>query len=320
MPSSQWMPSAELESAALSPPAQTGTLRALLRSMRPKQWPKNLLLFAGFLFTLNVQWAPFTESMWAYLGRASAAFGLFCLLSSGVYILNDIRDIDKDRRHPQKRHRPLASGALSPRLAATAAVCMLLFTLAGAYTLRPLFFLLCLVYLLMQVAYTLSFKHMVILDVFTIAIGFVLRAVSGAVAIHVAISPWLYIVTLLGALFLGLAKRRHELILLSDDAAHHRKILQEYSPAMLDQMISIVTAATIMAYSLYTFTSPSLPKNHGMMLTIPLVIYGIFRYLYLIHKKDAGGSPEEVLLRDRPVLITIVLWVGSAAAILGLSR
>lgn len=302
------------------PRARESAPRALLWTMRPKQWTKNLLLFAGFLFTLGDKWVPFTESMWAYLGRAGAAFGLFCLLSSGVYILNDIKDVEKDRQHPVKRNRPLASGAISPGVALVAAIVILTLTIVASYKLRPLFMALCLTYLIMQVLYTLVLKHMVILDVFTIAIGFVLRAVSGAVVIHVGISPWLYTVTLLGALFLGLAKRRHEIVLLSEGATKHRRILREYTPQLLDQMISIVTSATIMGYSLYTFTAPNLPKNGLMMLTVPYVLYGIFRYLYLIHRKDGGGSPEEVLLRDRPIMITVLLWIVTAAAILAWSR
>lgn len=295
-------------------------LFALVRTMRPKQWSKNLLLFGGVLFTLNEKWTLWSPEMWWYLGRALAGFALFCTLSSCVYILNDLKDVDKDRCHPVKRNRPLASGALPRGLALAALFVLAAATLVGSYALRPLFFVLCAAYLAKQVAYTYALKNMVILDVFTIAIGFVLRAVGGAVVIFVGISPWLYTVTLLGSLFLGLAKRRHELLLLSGDAAEHRQILKEYSLEMLDQMISIVTAATIMAYSLYTFTAPSLPKNHLMMVTIPFVIYGIFRYLYLIHRKDGGGSAEDVLLKDRPILLTVVLWALTAGAILAFSR
>jgi 4-hydroxybenzoate polyprenyltransferase len=175
-------------------------------------------------------------------------------------------------------------------------------------------------YLAMQVAYTLWWKHVVILDVFVLALGFVLRAVSGALVLDAYISPWLYIVTFLGALFLGLCKRRHELLLLAGDAASHRRILAEYSPALLDQMISIATGSTIMAYSLYTFTSESLPKNHMMMLTIPHVLYGLFRYLYLAYRRDLGGSPEEALLQDRSLRLAILFWVVTATAVLWLGR
>lgn len=298
---------------------QRGAAAALFRAMRPRQWTKNLLLFSGFLFTLNERWTPFADSMWTHLGRATCAFLLFCMLSSAVYLLNDLKDIERDRVHPVKRNRPLASGALSPRLAVCALIFLVLATAVLSYALRPLFAALCLGYFLMQVLYTFAFKEMVILDVLVIALGFVLRAVGGAVAVRVDISPWLYTVTLLGALFLGLAKRRSELLVL-EDAAQHRLILKEYTRGLLDQLIGIVTAGAIMAYCLYTFTAANLPPNHLMMLTIPFVIYGIFRYLYLIHRRQEGGSPEEVLLQDRPLIGAILLWASSAAAILAFFR
>ena len=305
-----------------SPGARRSPL-ALVRALRPKQWTKNLLLYAGFLFTLNQVWQPLQPSMWQSLGRASLSFLFFCLLSSGVYLLNDLRDLEQDRAHPKKRHRPLAAGQVSPVVAVITAVVLLGTALAGSYLLRPMFFGVALLYLLMQVAYTLVLKHMVILDTFVIAIGFVMRAVSGALVLYAYISPWLYIVTFLGALFLGLCKRRHELALLGEiagGAAAHRKNLAEYSLPLLDQMISVVTASTLMAYSLYTFTSPQLPPNHLMMCTIPHVLYGVFRYLYLVYRRGDGGSPEEVLLRDRPLLVAIGLWIATAAAILALGR
>lgn len=288
--------------------------------MRPRQWTKNLLLYASFLFSINQTWRPFTPSMWSALLRASLAFVVFTALSAGVYLGNDIHDIERDRHHPKKKLRPLASGALSVRLALLAAVVLIVAGLAGAFALSHMFFAVAMLYLLMQVAYTLWWKHVVILDVFILSLGFVMRAVSGALVLGVFISPWLYIVTFLGALFLGLCKRRHELLLLDTSAAAHRSILSEYSPALLDQMISIVTASTIMAYSLYTFTSDSLPKQHQMMLTIPHVLYGLFRYLYLAYRRDQGGSPEEALLRDRPLRLVILLWVATATVILLLGR
>ncbi len=295
-------------------------LGAAVRALRPKQWRKNVVLYAGFLFTLNEKWRPFSPAMFDCLLRATLAFLLFCLLSSTVYLINDLKDIDQDRLHPVKRHRPLASGALSPATAVILAVILGAAALSGSYALGPLFFSIGLSYLIMQILYTFALKHVVILDVFIIALGFVMRAISGAAAIGAEISPWLYIVTLLGALFLGLSKRRHELVLLGDDAGHHRRILREYNTQLLDQLISIVASATIMAYSLYTFTSPKLPQSHQMMLTIPFVIYGMFRYLYLVYQKHGGGSPEDLLFRDRPLLAAILLWSGTAAAILALSR
>lgn len=293
---------------------------SLIRALRPRQWSKNLVLFAGFLFTLNEKWRPGDGTMGPFLAQAFCAFASFCLLSSAVYLMNDLKDIEQDRRHPEKRHRPLASGALSPGLAAAVAAALAAAALGAGYLLRPAFAAVGLAYLAMQVAYTLALKQVVLLDVFVIALGFVLRAVGGAVAIGAEISPWLYIVTLLGALFLGFAKRRHELLLLSEVAGHHRPILEEYSAPLLDQIITIMAAATIMAYSLYTFTSPKLPRNHLMMLTIPLVIFGMCRYLYLIHRHEAGGKPEEILLRDRPIIATVVLWTGASALILALGR
>jgi 4-hydroxybenzoate polyprenyltransferase len=293
---------------------------ALLRAMRPKQWIKNLLIFSGFVFTVNERWRPFTPEMWRYLGRASAAFCLFSLLSSCIYLLNDVIDVEKDRQHPTKRNRPVASGALPARVAVMAAVILMPVTLALGYWLSPLFSAVAAGYLVMQFAYIFILKHVVLLDVFIIAIGFVMRAVSGAVVIGAEISPWLYTVTLLGALFIGICKRRNEVVLLEGGAASHRKILAMYTAPMLDNLTSIVASSTIMAYSLYTFTSPSLPENHLMMLTIPLVIFGMFRYVFLIHSQNAGGSPEEVFLKDRPLIITIGLWVVSAGLILGFGR
>jgi 4-hydroxybenzoate polyprenyltransferase len=297
---------------SLSPP--------LLRAMRPKQWIKNLILFAGFVFTLNEQWRPFSPEMWASLGRSAAAFVLFSLLSSSVYLLNDVLDVEKDRKHPTKRNRPIASGALSPKTAVTVSAALMVVCLLGGYALSPPFAAVAAGYLAMQFAYVFALKEVVLVDVFVIAIGFVMRAVSGAVVIGAEISPWLYTVTLLGALFLGLCKRRNELVLLDADAHQHRKILQMYTPSMLDSLTSIAASATIMAYSLYTFTSAKLPKDNLMMLTIPFVIFGMFRYVFLAHTQNAGGSPEEVFLRDKPLIGTIALWILTTGLILGLRR
>ena len=296
-------------------------LRALFAALRPKQWTKNLLLFSGLLFTLNQRWRPMQPEMWAFLRLACLGALVFCAISSGVYLLNDLRDLPHDRVHPVKRRRPIARGLVAPWLALITAIVLLGGGTAAAFVLRPLFGWVAVAYVLMQVAYTLRLKHVVILDAFIIAAGFVLRAISGAIVISVEISPWLYIVTFLGALFLGLCKRRHEISVLAQDAGRHRRILEEYSIELLDQMISIVTASTIMAYSLYTFWSlSSLNSNHLMMATIPHVLYGMFRYLYLVHRRGGGGSPEETLLRDRPLLCAVVLWIATAAAILMLGR
>lgn len=291
---------------------------ALWRGLRPKQWIKNLLVFAGLVFTLNERWRLFTPEMWRYLARSAAAFVLFSLVSSTIYLLNDVRDVEKDRRHPVKRNRPVASGALPAWLAVTTALTLMPLLFAAAFLLSRTFFVVVASYVVMQFGYIFLLKELVLVDVFIIAIGFVMRAVSGAVVLGAQISPWLYTVTLLGALFLGLCKRRNELVLLEGRAADHRKILERYTAPLLDSLTSIVASSTIMAYSLYTFTSPALPSNNLMMLTVPFVIFGMFRYLYLAHSHNAGGSPEEVFLRDKPLLVTIGLWILTTGLILGL--
>jgi 4-hydroxybenzoate polyprenyltransferase len=289
---------------------------ALLRGLRPKQWIKNLLLFAGLVFTLNERWRLFSPEMWRYLGRAAGAFVLFSLISSSVYLLNDVRDVEKDRRHPTKRHRPVASGALPPRVAVGTALTMMPLLLVASFLLSPPFFAVVASYLVMQFAYVFLLKEIVLVDVFIIAIGFVMRAVAGTLVIGAQISPWLYTVTLLGSLFLGLCKRRNELVLLEERAVHHRKNLERFTAPLIDSLTSIVASSTIMAYSLYTFTAPTLPPNNRMMLTVPFVIFGMFRYLYLIHSHNMGGSPEEVFLKDKPLLITIGLWILTTGLIL----
>lgn len=278
-------------------------LGALLETMRPKQWAKNLIIFVGLIFS---------DDRLLFHGpslvRSVLAFVVFCVLSSCVYILNDLADIEKDRNHPVKCRRPLPSGRLHPRVAQTALVVGTLAVLTAGFLLGPGFGLIGLMYFLVNVAYSFHLKNVVIVDVFTIAAGFVLRAVAGAVVIEVAISPWLYVVTILLALFLAIGKRRHELILLENGSGAHRRVLEEYTAPLLDDMLSVVMASTVIAYSLYTFTAKNLPPNHAMMLTIPVALYGLFRYLYLIHRKNAGGAPEEVLFQDKPLLAAILLW------------
>ncbi|MDP3046783.1 MAG: decaprenyl-phosphate phosphoribosyltransferase [Chloroflexota bacterium] len=291
-------------------------LRDLLKTMRPKQWTKNALVFIGFIFTLNQKWTLFSPTMWDWLARTLVAFVLLCAVSSAVYILNDVLDIDKDRAHPVKRNRPLPAGRITPHQAIAAMLVLLGVALPVSFLLAPLFGLVVVGYYVLMVAYSLWLKHMVLIDIFTIAGGFVLRAVAGAVVIDVAISPWLFVCTLLGALFIGFGKRRHELLLLNNGASNHRQILAEYTPDLLEQIITIVISSTVMAYSLYTFSAENLPKNHAMMLTIPFALYGAFRYLYLIHLRNEGGSPEEMLLKDRPILVDIALWGLSVMAIL----
>jgi 4-hydroxybenzoate polyprenyltransferase len=288
----------------------------ILRAMRPKQWTKNAIIFFPFAFTLHEYWTPFSPEMYRFLGLTTVGFIIFCLLSGAVYIINDLVDVEQDRLHPKKRLRPIASGALSVPTAMVAAAVLTAGSIGAGLVLSVPFGLIAAAYFVVQLAYNYVLKHMVLLDVFTIAAGFVLRAVAGAVVIQVAISPWLYICAILLSLFLGFSKRRHELILLNDQAGNHRQILREYTPELLEEILSVVTSSTVMAYSLYTFTYDKLPKNHAMMLTIPFVLYGIFRYLYLVHLKNEGGSPEEILLGDRPFLINIILWMTSVVAIL----
>lgn len=288
----------------------------ILRAMRPKQWSKNAILFFPLAFTLNEYWTLFSAEMYRYVGLAMAAFVVFCGLSGAVYLINDVSDIERDRLHPTKSKRPIASGRLAPSTAIGAAVVLILVSLVAAFALSLPFGIVALAYLIVQFLYNLRLKHIVLIDVFSLAAGFVLRAVAGAVVIQVAISPWLYLCTVLLSLFLGFSKRRHELILLNDQAGNHRHILREYTPDLLEEILGVVTSSTVMAYSLYTFTYEKLPQNHAMMLTIPFVLYGMFRYLYLVHLKNEGGSPEETLIGDRPFLINVLLWIVSVVAIL----
>lgn len=281
----------------------------LIQAMRPKQWTKNAVVFAALVFNGQLL------SLHA-LPAVIATVILFSMTSSAVYLFNDLLDIDADRHHPLKRNRPIASGRVRRQTAWLAIAGLLLAVFSSALALHPLLAAVLLVYILLMLAYTFVLKHWVIIDVFVIAAGFVLRAVAGAVVIDVPISPWLYVCTILLSLFIGFAKRRHELVLLDDRATAHRKNLDQYSAAFLDTLIAVVAAATIMAYSLYTFSAPNLPENHGMMVTIPFVLYGIFRYLYLVHRKNSGGAPEQVLLDDLPLLACIVLWVLAATVIL----
>jgi 4-hydroxybenzoate polyprenyltransferase len=282
----------------------------LLRSLRRDQWTKNLIVFAGVIFGRHL----FEPGDFA---RAVAAFAIFCALSGVVYLVNDLLDRESDRRHPLKSARPIASGALSPSVAAVAAALLGGAALAASFWLRPAFGLVVVAYAVLQALYSASLKHIVILDVLTIALGFVLRAVAGAVVIAVPVSQWLLICTILLALFLGLSKRRHEIVLLADHATGHRPILQEYSPYLLDQMIAVVTASTLMAYAFYTMDPDTVARfgTDRLALTIPFPLYGIFRYLYLVHQKRGGGSPSEMLVNDRPLLLCVALW-GAAVIVI----
>jgi 4-hydroxybenzoate polyprenyltransferase len=300
-----------MASVPTAPERSRSTISLLFRSLRPEQWTKNLVLFAGLLFGLRL----FDPNA---ILRSMAAAGIFCLLSGVVYLVNDVMDREADKRHPLKRNRPIASGALSPQLATVAAIVLAAGSLAAAWALGTMFFIIAVAYVLMQTLYSGPLKHVVILDVLTISFGFVLRAAAGAVVVDVPISHWLLICTVLLALFLALSKRRHELVLLADGAASHRRILEEYSPYLLDQMIGVVTATTLMAYTIYT-VSPETTQRFGtdwLGLTIPFPLYGIFRYLYLVHQKKGGGSPTTMLLADMPLLICVALWACTVVLII----
>lgn len=277
-------------------------LRNLIKTMRPKQWTKNVVIFAALIFDRQLTHLSSLE-------HTIAGFLIFCLITSSVYILNDLVDIEADRAHPQKCKRPLASGALPKSIAVIAGIVFLVVAFPLAFLLSRGFAIICGIYFLLNVAYSLKLKHIPLVDVLIIAAGFVLRVGGGVELIHVErFSPWLYVVTTLLALYLGFGKRRAEISLLAENANTHRKVLNGYTLPLLDQLITIVSSTTIVAYSLYTFSAPNLPENHTMMLTIPFALYGIFRYLYLIQVEQAGGAPEDLLLTDRPLQIAIILW------------
>jgi 4-hydroxybenzoate polyprenyltransferase len=277
---------------------------SLLLSLRPGQWTKNLLVFAPLIFAVKLFEPPSVV-------RAVAGFAVFCALSSVVYLVNDLLDRDADRQHPLKRTRPIAAGDLSAGLAVVAAAAIGAAALVSAFLLGWRFGAVAAFYVILQTLYSTSLKHIVIIDALTLASGFVLRAVAGAVVIDVVVSHWLFVCTILLALFIALAKRRHELVLLADGAANHRPILDEYSAYLLDQMIAVVTASTLISYIFYTI-SPETEQKFGtswLGLTIPFPLYGIFRYLYLVHRREGGGSPADLLLNDRPLLACVTLWV-----------
>lgn len=288
-------------------------LKALIKTMRIRQWPKNGFLFAALVFDRQ-----FTHLN--ALARTAAGFLLFCLLSSAVYIINDIMDVESDRQHPTKRNRPIASGRLPVPTAVAAAIVIVLFSLTLAYFLSLEFLVILTSYFLINLAYSLWLKHVPLIDVLIIATGFVLRVGAGVSLIVVErFSPWLYMVTMLFALYLGFGKRRAELNLVANDPQAYRRVLEGYNVPLLDQLITIVSSTTIITYSLYTFSAPNLPANHSMMLTIPFVLYGVFRYLYLIQIKQEGGAPEELLLKDRPLQLTILLFGLTVFAVLYLT-
>jgi 4-hydroxybenzoate polyprenyltransferase len=277
---------------------------ALIQAMRPLQWAKNVVIFAALVFDRQLGLNNIPPML-----RTALGFIIFCLLSGVIYLINDVFDVEVDRAHPTKRTRPIASGQLPIPVAQVASAVLIIILLPCSYLLSPGFAGVVLAFFLLNVVYSKWLKHVALLDVFCIALGFVLRVAAGVTLIQVTrFSPWLYVVTTLGSLYIGFGKRRAELALLADNANAHRKVLSGYTIPLLDQYITIIAATTIVAYSLYTFSAPNLPTNHVMMLTVPIFLYGIFRYLYLIQMKGCGGAPEEVLLSDRPFQITVIMW------------
>ncbi|MGQ9708688.1 MAG: decaprenyl-phosphate phosphoribosyltransferase [bacterium] len=286
-------------------------IAGIVKSMRPKQWVKNLLIFAALVFSENLLVLP-------KLVRSVGAFIAFCLLSGAVYIINDIVDRGNDRSHPKKRLRPIASGQLDVYPAALAAATFVIIGIGGGFFLEWRFGVVVVVYFLLQLAYSFSLKKIVVLDVMVVASGFALRAISGSYVIGVQISPWLFVCAILLALFLALAKRRHELLFLEGGGISHRSVLGKYSETLLDQMIGIACSATVIGYCLYTMAPETVQKfkTHNLILTVPFVLYGIYRYLYLVYRKEEGGAPEKVLFTDIPLMIDVLLWLLSVVGVL----
>jgi len=278
--------------------------------MRPKQWAKNIFVFAGLFFDgklLNPK--SFALSI--------AAFAVFCCVSSAIYLVNDLVDIEQDRLHPKKRFRPLASGELEQSTARVAAIVLLVISLATSLAISPLFAVVVAIYAVIMLLYSFKLKHVVIIDVLIVAAGFVLRVWGGTVVVDVArFSPWLYVCTSLLALFIAVSKRRNELVTMGEGASDHRAVLNGYNLTFIDTLISVIISTALAAYSFYTFSAPNLPENHAMMLTIPFVLYGIMRYMYLVYVKEMGGAPEEIALSDRPLIICILLWALTAGIVI----
>ncbi|MEO0021156.1 MAG: decaprenyl-phosphate phosphoribosyltransferase [candidate division WOR-3 bacterium] len=283
----------------------------IVKSMRPKQWVKNLLVFAALIFSENLL-------VWDKVMRTAAAFIFFCLVSGAVYIINDVVDRENDRTHPKKRLRPIAAGELPILPALMAAVLAVAVGVGGGFYLNWRFGLVIAIYFLLQLAYSFVLKKIVVLDVMVVAAGFALRAISGTYVIAVQISPWLFVCTILLALFLALAKRRHELLFLEGGGISHRSVLGKYSETLLDQMIAVATSATVITYCLYTIAPETVHKfgTHNLILTMPFVLYGIYRYLYLVYRREEGGAPEKVLFTDLPLIIDVLLWMISVVLIL----
>ena len=290
-------------------------IRGLIVAMRPREWSKNLLVFSSLIFSKSL-----TDS--TNLLLTLGGFAAFCAAASGVYLFNDLCDVEKDREHPAKRSRPIASGQLNLNIARAASVMLFLVAGLGSWLLNPAFAGVIAIYVLTCLAYSLRLKHIVILDVIIIATGFVLRAVSGAVLINVVASEWLVLCTSMVALLIGFGKRRHELALLEDAAQNHRPSLSEYSLDFLDAIMNICAGAAVLTYALYTKADDTVARvgSHWMLATIPFVVYGVFRYLFLIHRRQAGGDPVLILFHDRPTLLNLLLWITAAGLVIYLPR
>jgi 4-hydroxybenzoate polyprenyltransferase len=301
-----------LPAGAGAPPHATwtrGALRGWVASMRPAQWAKNVFLFAGIAFA-----GKLTDPHSVVL--ALGAFVVFCALSSAAYLINDVRDIAGDRVHPRKSGRPIASGVVPPRGALALAAVLALGGVAGSWTINWGFGLCALGYLALSLAYTLGLKHVLFVDVIALSVFYVLRAAAGAIAISVVVSPWLLLCTTLLALFIGVTKRRHELLVLGDAAGEHRRSLLEYSAPLLDQMVGLLSSAVLISYALYTFFSNHPHKSVLLVATFPFVVYALFRFLYLTYRKQEIGSPEELILTDRPLALCVSLWGLVAVAVM----
>ncbi len=284
--------------------SQQNRVFSLIKAIRPKQWAKNGAIFVALVFSQHL-------FEWNFVGLSLGGFVVFCLLSGCIYLINDIVDLDKDRKHPLKCKRPLAAGEITVAQSWLAAALLLLLALGGAFVLQPALGWVTVGYFLMQIAYSFVLKHVVIIDTFCIAVSFFLRVMAGAYVINVEVSSWLLVCTFFVSLFIALSKRRHELVLLDDEAKEHRKVLKKYDILLLDQMISVVTAATVVCYSVYTLSEDTVQHfgSDNLKYTIPFVLYGIYRYLYLVYRKQQGGSPEIILLTDPATLINLILYV-----------
>ena len=292
-------------------------MKAVLLAARPRQWTKNLLIYVPLFFTAGDVWGlSDASSALSLLVKATLAVVVFSLVSSGQYMVNDVIDADDDRRHPKKRHRPVASGALAPAVALAVGGLLAVGGTGAAFVLEAAFGWVTAIYLATTAAYSFALKRVALLDVFVISAGFVLRTVAGAAVLEVPVSPWLYTCAGLGALFIALSKRRSELANAGERAPEQREALDLYSVPLLDQFIGVSATAALLTYVLYTFTAPNLPDDHSMMLTAPFAVYILFRYIYLVQRRGLGENPEDIFTSDLPIMVAVALWLLTALAVL----